>query len=183
MKTGVLLLLTSFILVSLNDNEKYLDYYAGEDFPSGAISHFSLPNRYIPDSSKSPSSYSGRFIGKSSYNGDRRFDPFDVAYRIDIDIKNRSEVFIIWDCKFHKKGSSSWISENPEMKVKNAKYGRDLVWGDMFFLGDDGVSYVTRPFLALFVIDSGNNNKRGILLIDRSEGVVFLDRQKITGVP
>jgi hypothetical protein len=158
-----------------NFDKTALDFYAGERFPFAANFDFSLPSNYRPDAREDIVTYSGEFEGNSHYKGDRRFNAFQTRYHIAIAIQSRSDVSVAWSCQQKENTSDRWQEEVPKMTVVNAKYGSFLVWGDMVLESKTEQKIATKPFIALFV-ERVEDNAKGILLLGRYEGPVFLAR-------
>jgi hypothetical protein len=178
--TASLLIIAPIVVATLtifgkDEEDEYRDFYAGTDFPFGAHSNFSVPNDYLPDVHEDYRTYSGTFKGSSEYADDRRFNAFETSYRVIISIRFRTDVSVEWICAQRANDSSEWREESPKMFVKDARYGPLMVWGNMYFTSQDGKQLTTKPFLALFV-EKTSAHARGILLLDRHEGPVFLKR-------
>lgn len=181
----------------LDDQAKNFSFELGDKYSLGYASFFKRPEGYLPYeglpcwtmgkpyNSQIPiiseiSDYSGVFTGETVQPANHRYEAHDYSYRVEIKVKSRADVTVKWDCRIKAVDSKEWPQESPLMKVKNPKLGReDVVWGDMYFEKGSS-SYVTRPFLALYVgkkenlLKKNENQPQGILLIDRYEGYVFL---------
>lgn len=157
-----------------NSNDAFRDFVAGEKFPEATHAYVELPLAYQPDLRMQVTEYSGTYEGIADYAGDRRYDPFQTSYKIQIRLRSRTDIAVDWQHQVRKTGSQEWSGEEPSMAVKHVQFGSGLLWGDMYFTSSTE-QRVTAPFLVAFVKRS-EDSAPGLILFGRYEGAVFLQR-------
>lgn len=173
---GALALVGGGLLVAqvTNSNDGFRDFVAGEKCPEPTHAYFQLPPGYQPDLRAQVTEYSGTYEGVGNYAGDRRYDPFETSYEIQVRVRSRSDIAVDWQHQVRKSGGQEWSREQPSMAIKRVQFGSGLLWGDMYFTASTE-QRVTAPFLAAFVKRS-EDSAPGLILFGRYEGPVFLRR-------
>lgn len=164
------------LLAQVNgSSDAFRDFVAGEKFPESSHAYVQLPPGYQPDLRMAVSEYSGTYQGITAFGGDRRYEPFETSYKIQIRVQSRSDIAVDWQCQVRKAGNREWTKEDPPMAVKHGQFGSGVVWGDMYFKASSE-ERVTAPFLAAFV-KRAEDGASGLVLFGRYEGPVFLRRE------
>jgi hypothetical protein len=158
-----------------SSDDAFRDFAAGEKFPESTHAYVQLPPAYQPDLRTQVNEYSGTYQGMAAFVGDRRYEPFETSYKIQIRVRSRSDIAVDWHYQVRKAGTREWTKEDPSMAVKHGRFGSGLVWGDMCFKGASE-EHVPAPFLAAFV-KRPEDGAIGLILFGRYEGPVFLRRE------
>lgn len=121
----------------------------------------------------------GLYEGAGSHPGDRRFHSYDRVYRIEIRVRDPqasvSPLQVDWFSKTEKwDGGDGSTADLVKFTVREAQTNGSQIWGTMYatFQGkNQGPQY---PFWAM---PAEKNGARGIVLLGRYEGPVFLRKK------
>ena len=121
----------------------------------------------------------GIYEGVGTHPGDRRFNSYDRVYRIEIRVqdpkKTVSPIQVDWTSKTEKwDGGDGSSADLAKFSVRDAQTNGSQIWGTMHVSLNGKNQGPQYPFWAM---PAEKNGVRGIVLLGRYEGPVFLKKK------